>query len=42
MKIYQQNILLLDKNRFVVVTRSLLDLHYTPSFLQLIIELKEI
>ena len=42
MKIYQQNILLLDKNRFVVVIRSLLDLHCTASLLQLMVELKEI
>ena len=42
MNIYLQNSLLLDKNRFVVVIRSFLDLHCTASLLQLMVELKEI
>ena len=42
MNIYLQNSLLLDKNRFVVVIKSLLDLHCTASSLQFMAELKEI
>ena len=42
MKIYLQDSLLLDKNRFVVVIKSFLDLHCTALSLQLMVELKEI
>ena len=42
MKIYLQNSLLLDKNRFgVVVVRSFLDLHRPASSLQFMVVLKE-